>query len=56
MARGDKYVPSMGVITERFHWEFDDFAARMAHELRHEMVYRFDGGMIARGLLKFVFR
>jgi hypothetical protein len=52
IARGDKYVRSMGLVTTPFRAEFDDFAAGVAHELRHRIVYRSDGGRIARGLVR----
>ncbi len=52
IARGDKYVRSMGVVTVDFHPDFSDFAARVADQLRRKIVYRSDGGRIARGLVR----
>jgi hypothetical protein len=52
IARGDKYVGTPKPLTVAYAAAFDDFAARAAHELRHDMVYRSDGGRIARGIVR----
>ena len=40
------------LITVSFENSFDEFAARVAYELRHYVVYRSDGGHFARGLVR----
>lgn len=39
-------------INVAFDTGFDQFAAKAAHELRHYVVYRSDGGVFARGLVR----
>ena len=39
-------------ITPTFNDNFDSFAANVAYELRHYIVYRTDGGYFARGLVR----
>lgn len=39
-------------ITPKFDNNFDTFAANVAYELRHYIVYRSDGGKFARGIVR----
>jgi hypothetical protein len=39
-------------ITPTFNGDFDKFAASVAYEIRHYVVYRSDGGNFARGLVR----
>lgn len=50
--RGDKYMGSPATVLVPFHSNFDEFAAKVAAELRHKIVYRTDGGRFARGLVR----
>lgn len=50
--RGDRYVQSLHDIKVKFDQNFDQFAASVAYELRHKIVYRTDGGNFARGLVR----
>lgn len=52
MDRGDQYVASTRIITVKYAQNFDDFAANVAHKLRHWVVYRTDGGRFARALVR----
>lgn len=52
MGRGDQYVASTRIITVKYAQNFDDFAANVAHKLRHWVVYRTDGGRFARALVR----
>lgn len=52
MDRRDQYVASTGTITVKYAQNFDDFAANVAHSLRHWVVYRTDGGRFARALVR----
>ncbi len=40
------------LLTPTFDLDFDRFAANVAYELRHYIVYRSDGGYFARGLVR----
>jgi hypothetical protein len=40
------------LVTPKFDIDFDKFAANVAYELRHYIVYRTDGGKFARGLVR----
>ncbi|CDI02849.1 hypothetical protein BN873_350105 [Candidatus Competibacter denitrificans Run_A_D11] len=52
MERRDQYVGSTSTITVKYALAFDDFAANVAHKLRHWIVYRTDGGRFARALVR----
>jgi hypothetical protein len=47
-----KYMGSPATVLVPFHSNFDEFAAKVAAELRHKIVYRTDGGRFARGLVR----
>jgi hypothetical protein len=49
---GDKYVESTSKIAVNYDLQFDKFASNVAHAFRFKMVYRTDGGRIARGLVR----
>jgi len=51
-ARGDKFAGKISEIRVPFHPSFDRFAANVAYAIRHEVVYRSDGGRFARGLVR----
>lgn len=51
-ARGDRYVASMKPRLFKFRPNFNVFADQVAHDLRHTMVYRSDGGNFARALVR----
>jgi len=49
---GFKPVGQTLTIVASYDSDFDQFAAKVAHELRHYVVYRSDGGVFARGLVR----
>lgn len=52
IARGDRPIGETMMLTVKFDTNFDRFAANVAYELRHLVVYRTDGGHFARGLVR----
>jgi len=52
IARGDKALGETRILVVAFDTNFDRFAANVAYELRHLIVYRSDGGHFARGLVR----
>ncbi|WP_163612537.1 hypothetical protein, partial [Klebsiella pneumoniae] len=49
---GFKPIGQTLTIVATYDSDFDQFAAKVAHELRHYVVYRSDGGVFARGLVR----
>jgi len=50
---GWSHIPGeVFVIYPEFDLDFDKFAASVAYQLRHQIVYRSDGGVFARGLVR----
>jgi len=52
IARGDQPLGETRMLVVKFDTNFDRFAANVAYELRHLVVYRTDGGNFARGLVR----
>src|SRR6266851_2779763 len=52
IARGDQTLGETRMLVVKFDTNFDRFAANVAYELRHLVVYRTDGGNFARGLVR----
>jgi hypothetical protein len=52
MARGDQPLGETRMLVVKFDSDFNRFAANVAYELRHLVVYRTDGGHFARGLVR----
>jgi len=52
IARGDTPIGETKMLVVKFDSNFDRFAANVAYELRHLVVYRTDGGHFARGLVR----
>jgi len=50
--RGDKYMFTPAPKTVAYHKDFNTFAARVAYEFRHDVIYRRDNGQFAIGLVK----
>ncbi len=50
--RADRYKPEKHLKPIAFSSDFDKFVARIAHGIRHRVVYRKDGGKFARSLVR----